>query len=214
MRFIFPVFALALLFSSCDGPDAPHRPAPATPRLVGGPCEGCEAVLEYGTAPLTATDTFPAFDEPGQKIKLSGTVYRSDGRTPAPDVVLYLYHTDQSGHYTAREGDTGWARRHGYRRLWVKTGPDGKYTFYTLQPGVYPDRAAAAHIHPTVLEPNGAYYYIESYLFEGDTLITEAERHPAAPRGGHSGIVSLTPEGDILAGTRDIILGRNIPGYE
>jgi len=40
-------------------------------------------------------------DFEGQKIKIQGTVYHHDGKTPASDVILYVYHTDQSGQYTA-----------------------------------------------------------------------------------------------------------------
>ena len=30
-------------------------------KLVGGPCEGCEAVLEYGNKPLSSIITLPGF---------------------------------------------------------------------------------------------------------------------------------------------------------
>jgi len=30
-------------------------------KLVGGPCEGCEAVFEYGHKKLFSIDTFPSF---------------------------------------------------------------------------------------------------------------------------------------------------------
>ena len=58
---------------------------------------------------------------PAPKIEISGIVYQRDGKTPAKDVVIYIYHTDQAGHYTAKAGQTGRAKRHGYIRGWVKT---------------------------------------------------------------------------------------------
>ena len=180
---------------------------------VGGPCEGCEAVFEYGDKALKATDTLPDFNDAGPKIKVTGTIYKPDGKTPAKNVIIYVYHTDQAGIYPNKGNETGWAKRHGYIRGWAKTNADGKYVFYTLKPGTYPQRSAPAHIHVTLLEPNGKYYWIEEYLFAGDPLLTPKEANPASPRGGNSFVLNLRKEGDLLTANRDIILGKNIPGY-
>lgn len=182
--------------------------------LVGGPCEGCEAIFEYGDAPLTATDTLPDFEEPGTRIKVSGTVFHPDGKKPAKDVILYVYHTNQDGAYPTRGDETGWARRHGYLRGWMKTDQEGKYTFYTLKPGSYPDRSSPAHIHLTVLEPDGKYYWLEDYFFEGDPLLTDKDINPPQPRGGSTGLLRLQKENDLWVGKRDIVLGKNIAGYK
>ena len=178
--------------------------------LVGGPCEGCEAVFEWGDRELSPTDTLPGFEQAEQQLILRGTIYEPDGDTPARDVILYIYHTDEQGLYATRGDETGWARRHGYIRGWIKTAADGRYAFYTRMPGSYSSNPA--HIHPTILEPNGRYYYIDEVLFEGDPELENA-REINNERGG-SGIVSLKREGDMLVAERDIILGRNVPGYE
>jgi len=180
-------------------------------RLVGGPCEGCEAVFEYGDRVLSPVDTLPDFQEPGPRLKITGTIYQRDGKTPAAGVVLYVYHTDQSGVYATRGNETGWGRRHGYIRGWIRTDSTGRYAFYTLKPGTYPSRSAAAHIHPTILEPDGKYYWLESYLFEGDSLLTARELSPAGHRGGGPAVLPLKKEGDLLVGERDIVLGKNVP---
>lgn len=182
-------------------------------QLAGGTCEGCEAVFEYGDKKLTAIDTLPDFNLEGKKIKITGLVYQKDGKTPAKDVILYLYHTDSNGLYTPKSTDTGWAKRHGYIRGWVKTDQNGSYTFYTLLPGVYPDRSAPAHIHPTILEPNGTYYWVNSYHFSGDTLLTDNEANPKSPRGGSAGLITLQKQGNLSVGRRNFILGKNIPKY-
>ena len=106
-----------------------------TGSLVGGPCEGCDAVFEYGNRKLNNVDTLPEFNSNGVKLKVTGTIYGSDGKTPAADVILYFYQTDQNGIYATKGGETGWAKRHGYLRGWVRTGSDGKYTIYTIKPG-------------------------------------------------------------------------------
>jgi protocatechuate 3,4-dioxygenase beta subunit len=204
------ILVLTIFISSCAISQSQNQDAA---RLVGGPCEGCEAIFEFGDRSLTSVDTLPDFNDQGRKIKVAGTIYQNDGTTPAKGVVLYIYHTDQNGVYAVKGGETGWAIRHGYIRGWVKTDKDGKYTFYTLEPGVYPNRTSPAHIHPTILEPSGKYYWLGSYHFEGDSLLTDSDINPDFPRGGSSGLLTLKKEGDIWVGARDIILGKNIPDY-
>lgn len=182
-------------------------------KLVGS-CEGCEAVFEYGERELTPTDTLPDFNYEGDKLKITGTIYLPDGKTPAENVILYIYHTNQNGIYKAKENSTGWEKRHGYIRGWIKTGADGNYTFYSLKPGIYPNRSQPAHIHPTILEPNGKYYWLDSYFFAGDPVLEDFEHLSSTPRGGGSNILKLRKEGDLLVGERDFILGENVPGYD
>ena len=94
------VFSLSCLSQEISEQDA---------ELVGGPCQGCEAVFEFGDRELTATDTLPDFDNPGPKLKVTGTIYQPDGKTPAPNVILYIHHTNQEGIYETRGDETGWA---------------------------------------------------------------------------------------------------------
>jgi protocatechuate 3,4-dioxygenase beta subunit len=183
------------------------------PKLIGGPCEGCEAVFEYGDKILTPNMTLPDFNNPGPKLKLTGTIYSIDGKTPAANVILYVYHTNQKGIYETQGGEAGWAKRHGNIRCWIKTDNTGKYTFYTLKPGSYPGRSMPAHIHGIILEPNGYYYWIDSWHFKNDPYLNiEIESEDSAYGG--SGIVELKQEGDLSVAYRDIILGKNIPGYK
>lgn len=120
-RLIMVQLLIALLISSANSRDRNN----SNPRLVGGPCEGCEAVFEHGDRTLSSVDTLPDFNSEGPKLKVTGTIYQKDGKTPAEGVILYIYHTDQTGRYATRGGETGWARRHGYIRGWIKTGKAG-----------------------------------------------------------------------------------------
>src|SRR5215475_9973992 len=110
-------------------------------KRVGGGCEGCEAIYESPVAfsKLKPVDTLPDFNEAGAKIEISGIVYQRDGKTPAKDVVFYVYHTDQTGHYTPGPNAKGWEKRNGRIRGWLKTDQRGFYRFYTLKPGHYPN---------------------------------------------------------------------------
>ncbi len=202
---IIGIILLSLSSLSCQSQDRGAK-------LVGGPCEGCEAIHEFGDKKLLAVDTLPDFAATEPKLKISGTVFQKDGKTPAGNVILYVYHTDRGGIYPTKGGEKGWARRHGYIRGWVKTGSDGKYSFYTFRPGAYPNRRAAEHIHITVKEPDKNEYYIDDFLFDDDPLLTKNERIRRPNRGG-SGIFLPVKDKGILAIKRDIILGRNIPNY-
>lgn len=180
---------------------------------VGGPCEGCEAIFEYKSKILSAVDTLPGFHQYEPKLKVTGIVLEKDGRTAAKDVIIYIYHTDRQGIYKTKGNERGWAKRHGIYRGWVKTGQDGRYTFYTFRPAAYPDRGEPEHIHITVKEPDKNEYYLDEYFFDDDVLLTPEHRNRAENRGG-SGIVQPKTENGMLTIRRDIILGKNIPNYK
>ena len=56
-------------------------------KVIGGICDGCEALLEYGNAPLSPIDTLPLFENSRQQLKITGTVYYRDKKTPAKDII-------------------------------------------------------------------------------------------------------------------------------
>lgn len=180
--------------------------------VVGGGCEGCEAIYEYGNIKLNTIDTLPGFQETEPKLKITGTVFEKDRRTPAENVILYIYHTNRKGIYETKGNEKGWAKRHGFIRGWVKTDATGKFTFYTFRPATYPDRSEPEHIHLTVKQPDKNEYYLDSYVFDDDPLLTTEQRNKL-PNRGSSGIVKPILNADILTIHRDIILGLNIPGY-
>jgi protocatechuate 3,4-dioxygenase beta subunit len=216
-----PIFALSIQIvvfvfigqSACTQTPK-HEQSDASEKQVGGPCEGCEAALEFGSRTLTWVDTLPDYKEAGPKLEVTGTIFRKDGKTPAGNVILYIYHTDQTGHYATRGNETGWGKRHGYIRTWLKTGADGKYKFLTLRPAPYPGRQAPEHIHATIKEEGITPYYIDEYLFDDDEILTPHERDRQPGRGGN-GILKLTKGTDgIFRATRNIVLGKNIPQYD
>ena len=181
-------------------------------KLVGGPCEGCEAIYEYGNKRLMAVDTLPEFNKLPMPLKIYGTVYNKDGVTPANGVILYVYHTDHKGIYPKRSTSKGWESRHGYLRGWMKTDKDGSYTFYSSRPASYPNTTIPQHIHITVKEPDKNEYYLADYYFKDDPNLTNNIRNRKNHRGG-SGIIQLKKEGSLFVAKRDIILGENIPDY-
>ncbi|CAN5615125.1 hypothetical protein BH09BAC4_BH09BAC4_00680 [soil metagenome] len=184
-------------------------------KIVGGPCEGCEAIHE-SHVPFSKLDSFlkmPAASREGKKpLAINGIVYKADGKTPAPGVILYIYHTDETGHYPKKGNETGWGKRHGYLRGWMRTNEKGEYKFVTLRPAPYPDHSEPTHVHVTVKEPGLNEYYIDEYLFDDDPLLTSEKRQKLENRGG-SGILKLKDVGTMFKAERSIYLGKNIPNY-
>jgi protocatechuate 3,4-dioxygenase beta subunit len=171
-------------------------------------CEGCEAIREHSFDNLTWTTRIPSRPEPGDPLVLTGVVYRTDGRTPAPGVIVYAYHTNASGEYATRGDETGWGRRHGYLRGWVRTNQRGEYRFETIRPGGYPGRGDPAHIHMIIKEPDRQEYWIDEVVFEDDPRVTDRYRRAQQNRGGN-GIIRLSrDETGAWNGRRDITLER------
>jgi protocatechuate 3,4-dioxygenase beta subunit len=140
----------------------------------------------------------------GEKMMISGTIFEADGKTPARDVLIYLYHTDIEGFY-GRNGE----HKHGRYRGWILTQSDGKYEFQTIKPAPYPDNRFAAHIHTTLTTKNMKEDWIDNYLFEGDKLISPRERAAAGQKGGFNPILKLEKGANgIWTATRNIQLWK------
>jgi protocatechuate 3,4-dioxygenase beta subunit len=168
---------------------------------------------------LASTDTSPAFNQKGQKILLTGTVYQSDAKTVAPNVLLYYYQTNLSGIYATKDSEernmpkNKLGQTHGYIRGWLKTNEQGKYSIYTIKPESYPSRDEPAHVHITVSEKNMKDpYYIDDFVFDNDPLLSTKRRKEMENRGG-SGVVRFVQKDSLWIAERNIILGLNIPSY-
>jgi protocatechuate 3,4-dioxygenase, beta subunit len=167
-------------------------------------CEWCGA----GEVPADVSwlATIAGKDEPGERLVVRGRVYRPDGKTPAPGVILYAYHTNAKGVYPKKGTETGNARRHGYLRGWMKTDSTGRYEFRTIRPAAYPGGENPQHIHVTVKEPGRAEYWIDEFHFDDDPLLTPEQRSRLRNRGG-SGIIRPTRGDDgAFEAVRDITL--------
>ncbi len=182
-------------------------------RVVGGPCDRCDLMFEGMPTNMSWKTNISGPREPGEALFISGTIYQRDGKTPASDVILYVYHTDITGRYTPAPNQSA-GKLHGHLRGWMRSNAEGRYQFETILPASYPERTAPQHIHPLIKEPNTSLYWIDEYLFEDDPLLTAKERSRQEKRGG-SGIIPLTKnEKGTWIGHRDIILGLNIPDYQ
>lgn len=161
------------------------------------PCGHCAAPSQLDSKARIAPEK-----EPGERLVISGTIYRADGRTPASDIVLFAYQTDTSGYYN-KEDDAFNPRLRG----WVKTDKNGRYEFRTIRPGAYPHRNTPGHIHVHLYGPAIPEHSIEEYRFADDPRLSKNEREEAQSKGRYSPVVAVTRRSDgTWEGVRDIKL--------
>ena len=174
--------------------------------VVGGPCEGCEVVFEGMPPKLEWFSRIAPAGEPGKPLRIMGVV-RDAMNWPVPGIIVYAYQTNAAGIYPKA------ATPHGALRGWAKTDEQGNYGFDTIRPGGYPDSAIPQHIHMQVIEPGRVTYVIDDMVFSDDGRLTPENRKRYVTGRGGDGLVTPTLESKILTVTRDIYLGKNIPGY-
>lgn len=140
----------------------------------------------------------------GEKLIISGTVFQKDGKTPAPNILIYAYHTDNDGFYRRKPDE----HPHGKHRGWMLTDENGRYEFQTIKPAPYPNRNTPAHIHFTITGENFKEDWIDDIWFDGDVLITpEIKQKQLSGKGGFNSILKLEKNSNgILTGIRNIKL--------
>ncbi len=213
-KFLVSCYCLffSILLFSCTGQPAQETKSAQPP--IGGGCDGCELMYIGMPKQLNAVDTSAGWNSKGQALLVTGTVYEKDGTTPAPNVIIYYWHTNDSGYYASRPGLDPRVVHHGYIRGWVRTDSAGRYSIYTVRPGPYPGEQMPAHIHLSIKEPAlPNEYYVDDLHFDDDPLLIPAlKAHPQQNRGG-SGILRVLVQDGLQIAEHDIILGLNIPHY-
>ncbi len=159
---------------------------------------------------LTTTLTIAPEGEPGARLFIKGYVFKKDGKTPYPNVLMYAYQTDTTGRYTRKGDETGIYRRHGRLRAWARTDEQGRYAIETIRPVSYPNSKISAHIHAVVWEPESKKepYYIPEFEFADDPFLSPSALGKARKNPGQSGIITLGKDAatGILTARRDIVL--------
>ena len=173
-------------------------------------------IYDYSESHLNNTDSIPGFETSTKKLKITGTIFQSDGVTPAKDVMLYIEQADEDGNYQIKTENN---KRYMHNRAWVKTDANGQYTFYTFVPGsatdpiTFPRRKGLQKIYPIIKESNQNEYNLDALLFDNDPLLTKSCRKRLKRKGIDS---ILNPEkiGDMLVVSRDIVLEENSDDVE
>ena len=159
--------------------------------------------FDYTEYKLNNIDTIPDYSTKNNKIKISGTIYKSDGITPASNVVLYIEQANELGDFDVLKEN---GEKYVYHNASIKTNENGEYTFYTFLPGNDRRYNQLQQLFPTITEPSKEPYEIASFLFDEDPLLTKRCRKQIAKKSDPSRILKLKKEGKILVAQKDIVL--------
>lgn len=152
---------------------------------------------------ISSSDTIPEFNTKTNKLKISGTIFQCDGKTPAKNVLLLIYQPDEYGEYDVKKDDN--RKRYIYHRAWIKTDNDGNYTFYTFVPGKYLRSKELKQIHRVIKEPGKTEQELNSFIFNNDPQL--AYLNVECRNKASKDILKLEKEGDMFVATNNITLG-------
>jgi len=208
MKLIIIYFLVLTSLTSCAQDSTTNEASLST--IQRDTCDGPDADINccFRSMPedLTSIMNIAGKDEPGERMVIRGTLFKPDGKTPYPNVIMYAYHTDNKGMYSKKGHEKGIQKWHGHLHGWCRTDKNGFYEIQSIRPLPYPGNEWAAHIHAAIKEPGKEPYYITDFVFEDDPLVGPDYKGNSNFPGG-SGIVRLTKDQNgILVGNRDLIL--------
>ena len=184
-----------------------------TKAIIGGGCDGCEIMYVGMPEKILAEHTSAGWTEGKHKLILTGKVFQLDGRTPASEVIIYYWHTDDIGLYSSNNQTPKKAKEHGKLRGWVKSDKNGNYTIKTSRPAAYPNDNIPQHIHLSIKEPDIANEYYADLYFDDDPLyLNHKKRYGKLDRAGTE-LLRIVLDGNIQIAEHNIVLGLNIPDY-
>lgn len=161
-------------------------------------------IYDYTKTHLNNIDTIPGFNTLSKKLKIFGTIYESDGVTPANGVILYICQPDDYGNYHSKKINGKRMLRH---KGCIKTDTNGRYTFYTFIPGTYWPSKTIQQIHGVIKTPDtDNIYAIAHFVFDNDPLLRKSCKRKIAKKG-LSNVLKLEKQANgIFMAKRDIIL--------
>ena len=178
--------------------------------LIAQKSDKTSPIYDYSEQHLNNTDTIPDFDSKSNKLKITGTIYENDGKTPAQDVILYVCQSDENGDYKMKQDNN--RKRYVHHRAWIKTDADGRYTFYTFMPGDNRHVKELKQIQRIIKVPGQPEQELNAFFFKNDPLLsdlTEACRANTA-----SSMFELKKQGNMFVATRDIKLESNLSSIQ
>lgn len=164
-------------------------------------------IFDYTEIQLNNTDTIPDFELKDNKLKITGTIYKSDGVTPAKDVILFIEQPDENGDFDLRKHNE---KRYVNHRGWVKTDANGQYTFYTFIPGNDRRYNQLQQLFPVIKEPTKQEYELASFLFDEDPLLTKRCRRQISKKSDLNRILKLKKVDGLFVTQKDIVLSSNL----
>jgi protocatechuate 3,4-dioxygenase, beta subunit len=184
-----------------------------TENVIGGGCEGCELMYVGMPEKILPEHTSLGWTDGKQKLLLTGKVFQLDGKTPASDVIIYYWHTDDKGLYSSNNQTPEKAKEHGKLRGWVKSDKEGNYIIKTSRPAAYPKDNIPQHIHLSIKEPVIPNEYYADLYFDDDPLyLKHKKKYGKIDRAGTE-LLRVVLDSNIQIAEHHIVLGLNIPYY-
>jgi protocatechuate 3,4-dioxygenase, beta subunit len=201
---------LVLTFLECQPTASQQQTTADNSQRPKDPCDNPDAPLscnfEHMPASLTHVMTIAKEQEPGERLVISGRVFRPNGKTPYANVVIYAYHTDSKGHYAKNGTEVGAHKWHGYLHGWCKTDSNGNYEIRTIRPAPYPTNTMPAHIHAVIKKEDSEMYWINDFVFKDDPHVNDRYLRSLVETGG-TGVVDVQKNKEnTWVGKRDIVL--------
>jgi catechol 1,2-dioxygenase len=134
--------------------------------------------------------------EPGERLRIRGSVFGPDCATPLPRTLLDVWQADARGEYHWKDED--------YRlRGQILTNERGEYELETIKPAGYGGRPA--HIHFTISAPGHAALTTQLY-FRGDPRLDHDVCGAACNSDDPHRIIELAKGANGLSGTFDVVM--------
>lgn len=210
---------IAMSFTGCSGQtDNSHKQNTNdrnldSGKLVGGGCEDCELMYIGMPEKIFSEHTSIGWTEGKQKLIITGKVFQLDGKTPAPNVIIYYWHTDDAGLYSSNSETPKEAVKHGKLRGWIKSDENGDYKIKTSRPAAYPNQDIPQHIHLSIKEPDiNNEYYADRYFDDDPLYLKHKKKYGKEDRAGTE-LLRVVLDNDIQIAEHNIVLGLNIPDY-
>jgi catechol 1,2-dioxygenase len=139
-------------------------------------------------------------NEPGERLRVRGTIYGPDCKTPLRKALLDVWQADAKGNY---HGENEAYRLRGQ----ILTNDRGEYEFDTVKPGSYGDARGMrpAHIHFTISNPGHEPLTTQLY-FKGDPYLGHDFCSPRCHSDDPHRIIELARGVRGLSGTFDVVL--------
>ena len=206
---IFCVLFITVL--SCGQTSSPEQVSESYTQNLKDTCDNPDAPIScsFVNMPLSLSNTLTIAgkNEPGAELIISGTLYKKDGKSPYPNIIIYAYQTDSKGFYSKNGRETGAQKWHGHLHGWCKTDSNGFYKIQTIRPARYPDNSMPAHIHAAVKKENGHMYWISDFVFKDDDLVNAKYLSTIANMVGGTGVVDVHRNAENKwIGIRNIVL--------
>jgi protocatechuate 3,4-dioxygenase beta subunit len=206
------------ILASCQGQPKPgsnsnKKSASSAKQVVGNGCEGCELMYVGMPKEISSESTSAGWAEGEHKLIITGKVFQLDGKTPAPNVIVYYWHTDEKGIYAKGSSTPAEQTEHGRLRGWIKSDENGNYKIKTSRPAAYPTQDIPQHIHLSIKEPAISIEYYADLYFDDDPLyLKHKKKYGKADRAGTE-LLRVVNDGKTQIAEHNVVLGLNIPNY-